>query len=127
MAVDRTGWILHQHRKAPKFEIVPLATPKGTYEFDNRSVALFPHREAQLSYVPFDRVPPKFLDRLNNGSRAAGGDGRSRAVVYFMDGKGWAWGKIAAGGTMVMLPVLIFSFIVRKFLIQGMAAGVVKG
>jgi multiple sugar transport system permease protein len=49
------------------------------------------------------------------------------AVVNFMNYEGWEWGKIAAGGTMVMLPVLIFSILVRKFLIQGMTAGAVKG
>ncbi len=49
------------------------------------------------------------------------------AIVNFMDYEGWAWGKIAAGGTMVMLPVLIFSFVVRRFLIEGMTAGAVKG
>jgi multiple sugar transport system permease protein len=49
------------------------------------------------------------------------------AVVNFMNYEGWEWGKIAAGGTMVMLPVLIFSILVRKFLIQGMTAGAMKG
>ena len=49
------------------------------------------------------------------------------AVVNFMNYEGWEWGRIAAGGTMVMLPVLIFSMVVRKFLIQGMTAGAVKG
>jgi len=49
------------------------------------------------------------------------------AVVNFMNYEGWEWGKIAAGGTCVMLPVLIFSILVRKFLIQGMTAGAVKG
>jgi multiple sugar transport system permease protein len=49
------------------------------------------------------------------------------AVVNFMNYEGWEWGKIAAGGTMVMLPVLIASVLVRKFLIQGMTAGAVKG
>ena len=49
------------------------------------------------------------------------------AVVNFMNYEGWEWGKIAAGGTMVMLPVLIFSILVRKFLIQGMTAGALKG
>ena len=49
------------------------------------------------------------------------------AVVNFMNYEGWEWGKIAAGGTMVMLPVLIFSVVVRKFLIQGMTTGAVKG
>jgi multiple sugar transport system permease protein len=49
------------------------------------------------------------------------------AVVNFMNYEGWEWGKIAAGGTMVMLPVLVFSIVVRRFLIQGMTAGAVKG
>jgi multiple sugar transport system permease protein len=49
------------------------------------------------------------------------------AVVNFMNYEGWEWGKIAAGGTMVMLPVLIFSILVRKFLISGMTTGAVKG
>lgn len=49
------------------------------------------------------------------------------AVVNFMNYAGWDWGKIAAGGTMIMLPVLVFSMLVRKFLIQGMTAGAVKG
>ncbi len=49
------------------------------------------------------------------------------AVVNFLNYEGWEWGKIAAGGTMVMLPVLVFSIVVRKFLISGMTAGAVKG
>ncbi|MFN0164602.1 MAG: carbohydrate ABC transporter permease [Burkholderiales bacterium] len=49
------------------------------------------------------------------------------AVVNFMNYEGWEWGRIAAGGTMVMLPVLVFSIAVRKFLIHGMTAGAVKG
>jgi multiple sugar transport system permease protein len=49
------------------------------------------------------------------------------AVVNFMNYEGWEWGKIAAGGTMVMLPVLVFSIAVRRFLIHGMTAGAVKG
>ena len=49
------------------------------------------------------------------------------AVVNFMNYEGWEWGKIAAGGAMVMLPVLIFSVLVRKFLVQGMTTGAVKG
>jgi multiple sugar transport system permease protein len=49
------------------------------------------------------------------------------AVVNFMNYEGWEWGKIAAGGAMVMLPVLIFSLVMRKFLIHGMTTGAVKG
>ncbi|MFS8086523.1 MAG: hypothetical protein ACMG6H_12895 [Acidobacteriota bacterium] len=44
-----------------------------------------------------------------------------------MNCEGWEWGKIAAGGTIVMLPVQVFSIAVRKFLIHGMTAGAVKG
>ena len=40
------------------------------------------------------------------------------AVVNFMNYEGWEWGRIAAGGTMIMLPVLVFSFIVRRYLVQ---------
>jgi len=49
------------------------------------------------------------------------------AVVNFMNYEGWDWGRIAAGGTMVMLPVLVFSLLVRRFLIEGLTAGAVKG
>jgi len=49
------------------------------------------------------------------------------AVVNFMNYEGWEWGRIAAGGTMVMLPVLLFSLLVRRFLISGLTAGAVKG
>lgn len=49
------------------------------------------------------------------------------AVVNFMNYDGWDWGRIAAGGSLVMLPVLVFSIAVRKFLISGLTAGAVKG
>ncbi len=49
------------------------------------------------------------------------------AVVNFMNYMGWEWGRIAAGGVMVMLPVLVFSLAVRRFLISGLTAGAVKG
>ena len=40
-----------------------------------------------------------------------------------MNYEDWEWGKIAAGGTMVTLPVLVFSILVRKFLVRGLTAG----
>jgi multiple sugar transport system permease protein len=49
------------------------------------------------------------------------------AVVNFMNYEGWEWGRIAAGGTMVMLPVLAFSLLVRKYLVRGLTGGAVKG
>ncbi len=48
------------------------------------------------------------------------------AIVNFMQYEGWEWGKIAAGGTLVMLPVVSFSFLVRSYLVQGLIAGSVK-
>ncbi|MFY9512255.1 MAG: carbohydrate ABC transporter permease [Rubrivivax sp.] len=49
------------------------------------------------------------------------------AVVNFMNYEGWEWGKIAAGGSLVMAPVLLFSMLVRKYLVSGLTAGAVKG
>ncbi len=48
-------------------------------------------------------------------------------IVNFMNVEGWEWGKISAGGTVVMLPVVVFSMLVRKYLIQGLVTGAVKG
>jgi multiple sugar transport system permease protein len=48
------------------------------------------------------------------------------AIVNFMQYEGWEWGKIAAGGTLVMLPVVIFSIFVRRYLVRGLTAGSVK-
>jgi multiple sugar transport system permease protein len=49
------------------------------------------------------------------------------AVVNFLQYQGWEWGKIAAGGTLVMLPVVIFSLLVRNYLVRGLTAGGLKG
>jgi multiple sugar transport system permease protein len=49
------------------------------------------------------------------------------AVVNFMNYEGWEPGTIAAGGTMLMLSVLLFSILVRKFLVDGLTAGALKG
>jgi len=49
------------------------------------------------------------------------------AIVNFMNYEGWEWGKIAAGGTMIMLPVVLFSLLVRRYLIRGLTAGALKG
>jgi multiple sugar transport system permease protein len=48
------------------------------------------------------------------------------AIVNFMQYAGWEWGKIAAGGVLVMLPVLAFTFFVRAYLVRGLMAGGLK-
>jgi multiple sugar transport system permease protein len=49
------------------------------------------------------------------------------AIVNFMNYEGWEWGKIATGGSMIMLPVVAFSLLVRRYLIRGLTAGALKG
>jgi hypothetical protein len=44
------------------------------------------------------------------------------AIVNFMQYEGWGWGKIAAGGTLAMPPVALFSVLVRRHLARGLAA-----
>jgi multiple sugar transport system permease protein len=48
------------------------------------------------------------------------------AIINFMQYEGWEWGKMAAGGTLVMLPVVVFTVLVRKWLVSGLMAGSVK-
>ena len=48
------------------------------------------------------------------------------AIVNFMNYEGWEWGKITAGSVVIMLPVIIFSLLVRKYLIRGLTAGALK-
>ncbi len=48
------------------------------------------------------------------------------AIVNFMQYEGWEWGKMAAGGTLVMLPVVVFTLLVKKWLISGLVSGSVK-
>lgn len=48
------------------------------------------------------------------------------AIVNFLQYEGWEWGKIAAGGTLVMFPVVIFTVLVRTWLVRGLTAGGIK-
>jgi multiple sugar transport system permease protein len=47
-------------------------------------------------------------------------------IVNFIQYAGWEWGKIAAGGALVMLPVVVFAVLVRNYLIHGLTAGGTK-
>ena len=48
------------------------------------------------------------------------------AIVNFLQYEGWEWAKIAASGTLVMLPVIVFTVLVRTYLVRGLTAGGVK-
>ena len=47
-------------------------------------------------------------------------------LTIFMRFEDTQWGAIAAGGTIVILPVIIFAIALRKFLIKGLTQGAVK-
>ena len=48
------------------------------------------------------------------------------AIVNFLQYEGWEWSRIAAAGTLVMFPVVIFTLLVRKWLVRGLTAGGLK-
>ncbi|CAN7717017.1 carbohydrate ABC transporter permease [Variovorax sp. LjRoot290] len=48
------------------------------------------------------------------------------AIVNFLQYEGWEWTKIAASGTLVMFPVVVFTVLVRKYLVRGLTAGSIK-
>ena len=49
------------------------------------------------------------------------------AIVNFMNYESWEWGKVAAAATVIMLPVVALSVMVRKYLVRGLTAGAVTG
>jgi len=48
------------------------------------------------------------------------------AIVNFMAYEGAEWGKIAAGGIIIIIPVLAFSSMMSKYLGRGMIRGALK-
>jgi len=48
-------------------------------------------------------------------------------IVNFMAYEGVDWGQFSAAGILILLPVLLFSFAIRKYMVKGLTAGAVKG
>ena len=48
-------------------------------------------------------------------------------ITSFMTNKAILWGRIAASGSLVLVPVLIFALVAQRYLIRGRAKGAVKG
>nr|WP_285854317.1 carbohydrate ABC transporter permease [Paenibacillus elgii] len=48
------------------------------------------------------------------------------AITGFITFEGVRWGEMAAGGMMIVLPVLIFGLAIQKYLVQGLTVGSVK-
>lgn len=47
-------------------------------------------------------------------------------ITSFMTNKAILWGRIAASGSMVLIPVLIFALLAQRYLVRGLARGAVK-
>ncbi|MCD1636425.1 carbohydrate ABC transporter permease [Martelella mediterranea] len=46
------------------------------------------------------------------------------SILNYMAYEGTEWGKVAAAGTLILLPVLCFAVLIRKYLVQTTAGGV---
>jgi multiple sugar transport system permease protein len=49
------------------------------------------------------------------------------AITGFITNRDILWGRIAASGSMVLLPVLVFALSVQRYLVRGLSKGAVKG
>lgn len=47
-------------------------------------------------------------------------------ITAFMTNKSVLWGRIAASGSLVLIPVLIFALLAQRYLVRGLARGAVK-
>jgi len=49
------------------------------------------------------------------------------AIMNFLRYEGTDWGSLSAGVVLLIIPVLVFSIVVRKYLVRGLTAGALKG
>ena len=48
-------------------------------------------------------------------------------ITSFMTNKAILWGRIAASGSLILVPVLIFALLAQRYLVRGLSRGAVKG
>lgn len=48
-------------------------------------------------------------------------------ITSFMTNKAILWGRIAAAGSLVLVPVLIFALLAQRWLVRGLSRGAIKG
>ncbi len=48
-------------------------------------------------------------------------------ITRYMGYEGYEWGKISAAAIVIMLPVIVFGFLIQRYMITGLTAGAVKG
>jgi multiple sugar transport system permease protein len=51
----------------------------------------------------------------------------SVAITSFLTNRALDWGRTAAAGTLILLPVLVFAFFTQRYLVRGLSHGAVKG
>ena len=49
------------------------------------------------------------------------------AITSFITNRDILWGRIAASGTVVLLPMLIFALAAQRYLVRGLSKGAIKG
>lgn len=49
------------------------------------------------------------------------------AIVSFLSYEGADWGLVSSGATLIMAPVIVFTFFIQKYLVTGLAGGAVRG
>jgi multiple sugar transport system permease protein len=49
------------------------------------------------------------------------------AITRFMGYEGTEWGKLAAAGSIVMLPGIVFGFLIQRYMVSGLTSGAIKG
>ena len=49
------------------------------------------------------------------------------AIVGFLAYEGADWGLVSSGSVLVMAPIVVFTLLIRKYLVQGLVGGALKG
>ncbi len=49
------------------------------------------------------------------------------AITRYMGYEGTEWGKLAAAAAVMMLPGIVFGFLIQRYMITGLTAGAIKG
>ncbi len=48
-------------------------------------------------------------------------------ITSFMTNKAILWGRIAASGSLVLVPVILFALLAQRYLVRGLSRGAIKG
>jgi multiple sugar transport system permease protein len=51
----------------------------------------------------------------------------SVAITSFLTNRAIDWGRTAAAGSLILLPVLVFALFTQRYLVRGLSHGAVKG